>query len=85
MAGWKETFPAGKDVPLCPVKGRVSEDTRPRLSSEKAARYPDATGPALSVTLQPIWPRSNSRQTINKSVIVFSKDSTIHGNQSVIT
>jgi hypothetical protein len=37
LAGWKETFPAGKDVP-----GRVSKDTRQRLqtalSPEKAAR-----------------------------------------------
>jgi hypothetical protein len=51
LANWK-AFPAGEDVPRQPVKGRVSEDTRPwlrmRLSPEKAAGYPDATGPALA-------------------------------------
>jgi hypothetical protein len=28
LAVWKETFPAGKDVPLQPFKGWVSKDTR---------------------------------------------------------
>jgi hypothetical protein len=58
LSGWKETFPAGKDVPHRPVKGLVSKDTRldtrQRLQMwippEKEAGYPDVPGSALSQT-----------------------------------
>jgi hypothetical protein len=76
LANWKETFPAGEDVPCRPVKRRVSKDThldtcpqlRMRLPPEKAAGYPDVTGPALVLDcfLQETLPESGLRLMLSR-------------------